>query len=239
MRTVLALAVAAVAAAALAQTAAAADECRGLPVCLPVAGPWVAIPGGDGGTTATWRLTCPLRNYVVAGTDARLADPAIDVSYRAELGSPVSPGVATGRFADFTGLATGAAPLPTSFRPFIGCIPTSGGGGRAQTGSRHRSVQAVRPTDPVTRRVVTRRLVPGAALSVVARCTRSERLVGWSRAVGWYTGTEPPARVLAYARASARPRGGSVVARATLDKAVPATARVELQLHVLCAKGGK
>jgi len=27
----------------------AADECRGLQVCLPVTGPWVAIPPAEGG----------------------------------------------------------------------------------------------------------------------------------------------------------------------------------------------
>jgi hypothetical protein len=43
-------------------TGRAADECRGLQVCLPVTGPWVAIPAADGGgpAVAVWELRCPV-----------------------------------------------------------------------------------------------------------------------------------------------------------------------------------
>ncbi len=115
-----------------------ADECRGLQVCLPVPGPWVAIPAPSGGgvPSVTWQMRCPLRGYIVAGIDARVSDRSIDVSIRGENGAPVSPGVTTGREVLFTAVYTGGGRRATSFRPFIGCVPTSGGGGRGQTSVR-------------------------------------------------------------------------------------------------------
>ena len=52
-------------AALTAGSAQAADECKGLRVCLPVAGPWVVIPAGG----IDYELACPVQGYVVAGTD--------------------------------------------------------------------------------------------------------------------------------------------------------------------------
>ena len=115
--------------------ARAADECRGLQVCLPVAGPWVAIPAPPRGaiSTVVWQMRCPLRNYIVAGIDARVSDRAIDVSIRGENGAPVVAWRDDRRDVLFTAVYTGGAPRATAFQPFIGCIPTSGGGGRGET----------------------------------------------------------------------------------------------------------
>src|SRR5262249_54416694 len=78
--------VAAVAAAALsAGPAGAMDECNGLRVCLPVDGPWVVADARG----ADWELSCPLPGYVIGGTDARVATRDVDVSFRAEIGSPI------------------------------------------------------------------------------------------------------------------------------------------------------
>ena len=71
--------------------AQAADECKGLRVCLPVTGPWVVVPAGG----IDYELACPLKGYVVAGTDARVATADVDVWFRGETGSPVGPGVTT------------------------------------------------------------------------------------------------------------------------------------------------
>ena len=100
----------------------AADECRGLQVCLPVPGPWVAIPPSEGGgpAVAVWELRCPLKGYIVAGIDARVSDRSIDVSFRGENGAPVSPGVTTGREVLFTAVYTGTGRQTTSFQPFVG-----------------------------------------------------------------------------------------------------------------------
>ena len=158
--------------------ARAADECRGLQVCLPVPGPWVAIPAATGGgaPSVSWEMRCPLRNYIVAGIDARVSDRAIDVSIRGENGAPVSPGVTTGRSVLFTAVYTGSSRRPTAFRPFIGCVPTSGGGGRGETAVRR--MTAFAPGKPLDRRVVERRLVSGASVRATGRCPAGTRLLG-------------------------------------------------------------
>ena len=99
--------------------ARAADECKGLQTCLPVPGPWVAIPASTAGaaSTVSWQLRCPLRGYIVAGIDARVSDRAIDISIRGENGAPVSPGVTTGREVVFTAVYAGAVRSSAASRP--------------------------------------------------------------------------------------------------------------------------
>ena len=59
-------------------SAPAADECRGLQVCIPVAGPWVVIPQpAHLSATATWQLVCP--QGIVGGVDARASEAAVAV----------------------------------------------------------------------------------------------------------------------------------------------------------------
>ena len=175
--------------------ARAANECKGLQVCLPVAGPWVAIPAPARNTLSTvvWELRCPLPNYIVAGVDARVSDRSIDISIRGENGAPVSPGVTTARAVLFTAVYTGGAPRATSFQPFVGCIPTSGGGGRGETSVKR--VAAFPPAKPIDRRVVTRRLVSGASVRVVGRCPAGTRLLGADHSYAFRTGAEPGALV--------------------------------------------
>ena len=126
-RALLALTVAVAGALALTAGAArAADECKGLQVCIPVEGPWVTVSSAG----ADWELPCPLPGYVVGGTDARVTTADVDVSFRGETGSPVGPGVTTKRSLVFHGVRTGAGSGTSSFKPSIGCIPSRGGGGR-------------------------------------------------------------------------------------------------------------
>jgi hypothetical protein len=223
--------------------AGAADECRGLLVCLPVAGPWVAIPApapGRATSTTLYQLRCPLRGYIVAGVDARLSEASIDISFRGENGSPVGPGVTTGPALLFAGTYAGAQRRPTSFRPFIGCVPTQGGGGRAQTvHSQARMPAAVRPGQPLERVVVSVRLGQSAARSATARCTRGGRLVDASHAIGFFMPRVPSASVLSAVRVVQTVSGGAVTARAAAGAAVPSGVRVELQVHALCAGGGR
>ena len=124
-----------------APSARAADECRGLPVCIPVAGPWVVIPPGDADARfpqRSWRMKCP-EGSIVGGVDARLTHRTVDMTFSGLLGSPVNPGITTTDEVVFTGTYTGGARRPTGFRPFIGCVPTAGGG---------RIPTAVRPGSP-------------------------------------------------------------------------------------------
>ncbi len=88
--------------------AGATNECRGLQVCVRVAGPWVVVPVGlaTPRTPAQYQLTCP-RGFIVAGLDAELSDRAIDIDFLGLLGSPVNPGTTTTRSAVFRGVFTG------------------------------------------------------------------------------------------------------------------------------------
>ncbi|HEY7177581.1 MAG TPA: hypothetical protein VH305_00275 [Gaiella sp.] len=236
----LALAFAALAAVALglgrAPEARAADECRGLQVCLPVTGPWVAIrPSERGGpSVSVWQLRCPIRGYIVAGIDARVSDRSIDISFRGENGAPVSPGVTTGREVLFTAVYTGTGRRTTAFQPFVGCIPSSGGGGRALTG---RTAQAAFvPARPIERRVAQKRLVSGGTVRVVQRCPAGTRLLGAEHAYAFRVAAQPGATLLDSVDVRRTIAGRTVVAQAALDASVPRRLRVELQLHALCTK---
>jgi hypothetical protein len=214
----------------------AAGECRGLQVCLPVTGPWVAIPPAGGGApaVAVWELRCPVRGYIVAGIDARVSDRSIDVSFRGENGAPVGPGVTTGREVLFTAVYAGTARRTTAFQPFIGCIPSSGGGGRALTATTTRTAYV--PGRPIERRVARKRLVSGGTVRVVQRCPAGARLVGAQHAYAFHVGAEPGASLLDSVRVQRTVEGQSVVARASLAASVPRRLRVELQLHALCTR---
>ena len=217
--------------------AGAANECKGLQTCLPITGPWVVIPAPARGaaSSAVWEMRCPLRGYIVAGIDARVSDRAIDVSIRGENGAPVSPGVTTGRAVVFTALYAGGAPRPTSFQPFIGCIPTSGGGGRGETAVRRPA--AFTPVKALDRRVVRKRLVSGATVKVVGGCPAGTRLLGTSHAYAFRTEAEPGFTLLRAVTVRRVVTGRRVVATATLAPAVPQSVPVELQLHSLCSRG--
>ena len=219
--------------------ARAADECRGLQVCLPVPGPWVAIPAPSGGgvSSVTWQMRCPLRGYIVAGIDARVSDRSIDVSIRGENGAPVSPGVTTGRDVLFTAVYTGGRSRATSFQPFIGCVPTSGGGARGQTSVRRPTAFA--PGKPIDRRVVERRLVSGATVRVAARCPSGTRLLGTQHAFAFRIDDEPGTTLLGAVRVRRTTTAGRVTAVGTVAPSVPTSMRIPLQLHLLCTKAGR
>lgn len=214
----------------------AADECRGLQVCLPVPGPWVAIPPSEGGgpAVAVWELRCPLKGYIVAGIDARVSDRSIDVSFRGENGAPVSPGVTTGREVLFTAVYTGTGRQTTSFQPFVGCIPSSGGGGRALTGTALRAAYV--PAKPIERRVARKRLVSGSTTRVVQSCPAGTRLLGAQHAYAFRVGAQPGTSLLDAVNVRQTVAGRSVVARASVDASVPRRLQVELQVHALCTK---
>ncbi|HEY1317479.1 MAG TPA: hypothetical protein VGF10_09700 [Gaiella sp.] len=214
----------------------AADECRGLQVCLPVTGPWVAIPATEGGgpAVAVWELRCPLKGYIVAGIDARVSDRAIDVSFRGENGAPVSPGVTTGREVLFTAVYTGTGRQTTSFQPFVGCIPSSGGGGRSLTGRAARAAYV--PSQPIERRVARKRLVSGTTVRVAQSCPAGARLLGAQHAYGFRIGAQPGTSLLDAVNVRQAVAGRTVVARASVDASVPRRLRVELQVHALCSK---
>lgn len=208
--------------------AGAADECRGLRVCLPFSGPWVVVPAGG----VVYELACPLPGYIVAGTDARVATRDVDVSFRGETGSPVGPGVTTRRSVVFRAARSGSTTEPSSFRPFIGCIPTRGGGGRALT-----SVTAApggsKPIQPV-RSVVVQRPVRRGVLVVRVVCPSGSRLIGSTHAVAFRQKVAPSPAMIAAVAVRRAVVGRAVVTRVTA--AAGAGSRAEVQVRALCAR---
>jgi len=229
VRTLLVLAVAGVAL-AVAAPAGGADECEGLMVCVPVAGPWVVVPASASipRQRVEYQLTCP-RAHVVGGLDARLSIRAIDVGFIGTLGSPVNPGITTSRSVVFLGTYAGRSAEAATFRPFIGCMPSAGGGSRVPT-----SVSQLRPGKPVTRRVKAVRVRPGAT-TVTQRCGSGERLLGGSHAFGFEMRTPPSASLVAGVSGSQQVRGESVVVRVRGDVEL-AGVRAVVQVHALCSR---
>jgi hypothetical protein len=214
----------------VAAPAGGANECDGLMVCVPVAGPWVVVPASTGASRerVEFQLTCP-RGHVVGGLDARLSVRGIDVGFIGRLGSPVNPGITTSRSVVFLGTYVGQSDRGPTFKPFIGCMPASGGGSRVPT-----SAGAFPPGSPVTRRVKTVRIRPGAA-TLTQRCTAGERLVGGSHAFAFATRTPPSASLVSTVSASQELRGESVVVHVRADAEL-AGVRALVQVHALCAR---
>jgi hypothetical protein len=233
MRRLLVLAALAGAALALgAGPAAATNECRGLMICVKVRGPWVVVPWRPGvpRQRVEYQLSCP-RGYIVGGLDAELSDRRIDVSFIGKLGSPVNPGVTTSRAAVFVATYVGSTSRTPSFRPHLGCIPATGGGGRIPT-----SLSVFPPGEPTARHVRTARFRTGAARRVTARCAAGERLVGASHAIGFHTPRPPTPRLVASVSARRSAGGGrvTVVARASGGLG---RIRAVVQVSAICAGG--
>jgi hypothetical protein len=224
----------ALAAAALAvgvSSAQAADECDGLMVCIPVAGPWVVIPAAQRGVSvAEWQLKCP--EGVVGGLDARASETAVAVQFDGLLGSPVNPGITTRDVALFTGTYAGRVRKVTAFRPFIGCIP---GGGGQRTPTSVSAPAEVKPGAPVTLRVKTLPLKFGELARATHACRKGERLLRATHAIGIYSATVPPLAQLTAVRVVQVVRGGRILVSAT-RRGLPPQTRAAVQIHAECAR---
>jgi hypothetical protein len=227
-----ALAAAAAALALGASSAGATNECRSLQVCVPVAGPWVVVPAANGTPRphVEFQLSCP-RGYVVGGLDAELGDPAIDISFQALLGSPVNPGISTTGAAVFVASNVRPQARVSSFRPHIGCIPSSGGGRRVPALAR-----AVAPGHPATRRVWTVKVIAGTSWTVTRRCAPGETLTAATHAVGFYTRQPPTAVTMRAVVASHSVRDGTITARVRSTAAVLGV-RAIVQIDAVCGGG--
>jgi hypothetical protein len=233
-RLVLVLVLSGVAAAFAAQPASATNECRGLLVCVRVAGPWVVVSSGVATPRARvdFQLSCP-RGFAVGGLDAELSDRTIDVGFMGKLGSPVGPGVTTGRSALFGATYAGASARPPTFRPHLGCIPASGGGGGPVP---YRRVTAVFPPgEAVVRRVRSVSLRPGTVRAIAA-CGKGERLISGWHAVGFYTASPPNQALVGSVQASRTFRSGRVQVSVRSGSAV-AGVRAIVQVGAVCGGG--
>ena len=221
------------AAAVGAAPAGATNECRGLQVCVRVAGPWVVVPARVGvpRTRVEFQLSCP-RGFIVGGLDAELSERAIDVDFLGLFGSPVNPGTSTTRSVIVRGTFTGSSARSPTFRPHIGCVPTSGGGG-GPVPYRRLQAAAFPPGQPAIRRVRTVAVRAGTTRAVAA-CIAGERLLsGWS-AVGFYTAAAPSAALVRSVSTSQAIHGQRVQVRA---RAAAAGVRTVLQVGAVCGGG--
>lgn len=224
MRRLLVVATLVAACTVVAAPAYATNECRGLRVCVPVAGPWVLATPGQ----VEFQLACPKR-FVVGGLDAELSSRGIEIGFVGNLGSPVNPGITTSKEAVFLGrLVRGRDPAP-SFRPHIGCVPASGGGQRTPT-----AYHAFTPGKPGVRHVTQIAVRPGSLRRYVGRCARTERLVAATHAIGFF-GTTPPSALLARSiHVTQRVAAGRVELAIRAGRAI-AGSRAVVQLDLLCA----
>ena len=212
--------------------AAATNECKGLQVCVRVRGPWVVVPTALRAPRAgvQFQLSCP-RGFVVGGLDAELSDRAIDLDFSGLLGSPVNPGTTTSRTVVFHGVYTGASARAPTFRPHIGCIPATGGGGGPVP---YRKLQAFPPGQPTIQRVRTVRI--RGAVRAVAGCAAGERLISGWHAVGFYTSAAPSVALIRSVSATRSVRGERIEARARATAAVGGV-RAVLQVGAVCGGG--
>jgi hypothetical protein len=218
---------ASVAALAVAAPAGATNECRGLNPCVPVAGPWVVVPVAQKlpRPQVQFQLDCP-RGFVVGGLDAEVTDRALDVEFLGSSGAPVSPGITTSRSVVFIGWYTGTRSRAPSFRPHVGCLPGSGGGGRIQT-----AASAFQPPGkPVTRRIVNALVL--ATRRIVVRCHAGEHFVGWYATHG-FSSPLPPTPAIATSLTTTVRVGTAGISSIAHARTPFAT----VQLGVLCAGG--
>lgn len=213
--------------------AAATNECRGLQVCVRVAGPWVVVPAALAAPRprVDFQLSCP-RGYVIGGLDAELSDRAIDIDFLGKLGSPVNPGVTTATAALFRATYTGNAPRGPSFRPHLGCLPASGGGSGPVP---FRRPAAFPPGEPTIKRVRTVRLRPGVVQAVTA-CTASEHLISAWHAVAFYTQSAPTQALIQSVRAARSVQGRRVGVRVRSTATVQGV-RAVVQVGAVCGGG--
>jgi hypothetical protein len=209
----------------------AADECKGLQVCIPVRGPWVVVPAPGGlATTTSWKLTCP--RGVVGGVDARASEKAVAIEFPGRIGSPVNPGITTTNSLVFRGTYAGAVPRATTYKPYIGCIPTAGGGSRTRTA--FQQVTPVKPGNPITVRAKSIDLALGTLSRMTLGCKAEERLLGSSASVGLYTTDVPTRAQLTAVHVIRVQRGGRVLVSATRG-ALADGVRAQLQVQAVCA----
>ena len=220
--------------------ARAADECRGLQVCLPVPGPWVAIPGPGGRRRPDRQLgdaLPPARLHRRAGS-TRASRIAPSTSRSAARTAPpsrrASPPVERCCSRPCT-RARHASRRPSG-RSSAACPPrVAAAGARPPSGTRRRS----RPGKPLDRRVVERRLLSGASVRATGRCPAGTRLLGAQHAFAFRIDDEPGSTLLNAVRVRRTSAGRTVTAVGTVAPSVPQGLRVLLQLHVLCSKAGR
>lgn len=236
LRLLLVLAVAAVAAVALPGTGRAGGECTGVPDCISVPGPWVAVPAHG---EANYLLECPGRSGIVGGLDAPVTSQKVEVTFDGLIASPVVSGHTTTTFAFFR--AVSANGRPGAFQPRIGCIPQKAQAvdtaWRPDLRTRRfaASARVVPLGAPLDLRAAKLVLRPGKVQAAAIGCPTGEHLVsGWDATV--FDTADPPDLSLAglvhVRRTSAN---GKVKVTVETSRALPAAAKASVQVGAACA----
>jgi hypothetical protein len=214
-------------AAATATPAGAAGECHGIQKCIHVPGPWVVVPAHG---TAEYLLSCPGGRSVVGGVDAQVTSRKVHVSFDGRLGAPVQPGITTTRYAFFR--AVSSSSQAQEFQPFLGCIPTQGGGGRSTV-----SARVVSPPGPAVE-YRSRIVVIGPSQVRVARvaCLAGESLVGAWHAIAFRTKAPPQLAHVELVHATGVVRGTHVSVTASSTDALSVDAHAIVQAGAECAQ---
>ena len=221
MRRALVLLARVVGAAWAAAGAGATTECSGLPTCIDVPGPWVAVPAHG---EASFLLECPQRRGVVGGVDSLASSRDVHVTFDGLLGGPVAPGRTTTRYAFFR--AVSAHHREGLFQPRIGCIPSSTGG--PQT-----TAYLITPAGPpLDLAAATMLIQPGTVKHSTLGCANGEKLVD-SWAATAFASPVPPVFADAI-HVQRTTRRGIVSVTITANEALPRAAFV--QVGVSCGK---
>jgi hypothetical protein len=144
--------------------------------------------------------------------------------------------VTTSRSAVFVARTTRSL---ASFRPLLGCIPTSGGGGRERTSYEpKRKLMAAAPVvDATIRRVKNVRLRDTPSERVSHACLSGERLLAFSSAIAFRSNRPLALSALGSVRATTRRADERILVRVRSGITRPPQMRVELQIHAVCVRG--
>jgi hypothetical protein len=223
-RILLAAVVAALAVAAVPATGGAANECNGIPRCIPVEGPWVAVPANG---EADFALGCPGGKGVVAGTDGLASSTDIRATYDALLGSPVAFGRSTRTAVLFRALS--AHHRPGWFKPFIGCIPLP---------SSVRNTVATQASplgSPLNYVAAVVPISPGFQRTVTLTCPVGQSLVdSWSSTASTAT-NPPPAGIATAVNVQTKVHNRQAKVLVSASEALPRGLGLVVQVGVRCA----
>jgi hypothetical protein len=205
--------------------ARAANECQGVTRCVPVEGPWVAVPAHG---EVDFELSCPAGRGIVAGTDGYASSVDVHATFDAILGSPIAYGRTTNSYAFFR--AVSGRHRPGSFKPFIGCIPT-------QSSVRNTIAAKPKPVGPpldLRSRIVA--LSPGLERTVTVSCPKGEFLVDSWNATAFST-KKPPATpgIASAVQVHTTIQGHQALLAISASEALSRSAGAEVQLGVRCA----
>jgi hypothetical protein len=223
-RLALVVALAAFAAFAAPARVGAANECNGIPRCIPIEGPWVAVPASG---EVEFELSCPQGKGVIAGTDAEASSQDVHATFDGILGAPVAFGRTTNSAVLFRAVA--GRHRPGSFKPFVGCIPSQ---------NQVQNTLATKPTPlgpPLDLRSALVPLAPGSQRTVTISCPIGEFLVDSWTATAFTTAAPPPLGLAAAVEVKTYIKGRRATLALSASEALPVGTGAEVQVGVRCA----